>query len=296
MRDLGTLGGNDAQVFPGSINDRGEVTGFSYTNSIPNASTGFPTFHPFLWDGNRMVDLSSLGGDEGMPFVLNNRGQVVGDANLQGDMAYHPFLWSNGVLKDLGTFEGTNGDANSINDSGQVVGDANLEGDQVRHGALWDRGKMVDLGVLPGDRCSTAWSINSAGQVVGASGQCGAGQRAFIWEGGEIANLNDLVFPKSDVILRVPNVISDDGKIGVNGLPPGCDNVDVCGHPYLLIPDGDCDDDLSARITADQNRPADTLPLVAAHNSQTIGTDAKKAAAYRLRERMLQKQRNIKGG
>ena len=294
MRDIGTLGGNDAQAFPGFINDRGQVSGISYTNTTPNATTGLPTIDPFLWDGHKMIDVGTLGGHGGFAAALNNRGEEVGNSNTAGDTGTHPFFWSHGVMTDLGTFGGNFGDGNDLNDNGEVVGDGYFPGDQVRHAFLWSHGYKKDLGVLPGDKCSTASAINPRGQVVGLSGMCGFGVRAFIRERGEMANLNDLVFPKSDVILVEPTVISDDGKIGVNGLPPGCDNGDACGHPYLLIPDGDCDDDLSARITADQSIPSETAEYLIPHNDQATKTDAVKTTMDRLRKRMLEKQRNIK--
>ena len=260
LKDLGTLGGSDAQAFPGNINEKGQLPGVSYLNDIPTI-TGLPPVHPFLWDGRKMIDMGSLGGDFGFPVQLTNRGEAIGIGLLKDDVAQHGFLWSNGVMHDLGTLGGTIGEANAINEKGEVVGDAYFPGDTVRHALLWRNGNRKDLGVLPGDICSAAWWINAQGQVIGNSGQCGFGIRSFIWENGEIANLNDLVTPKSDVVLDEAIMIADTGEIAINGLPPGCDNGDVCGHPYLLIPVGDADDDLSAKIAAQQSSPAVAIHL-----------------------------------
>src|SRR5215831_21305629 len=48
MTDLGTLGGPDSAA-PGGVTDSGLITGFSFTNDIPNPTTGIPTMDPFLW-------------------------------------------------------------------------------------------------------------------------------------------------------------------------------------------------------------------------------------------------------
>ena len=197
--------------------------------------------------------MGTLGGHFAFPVALTNHGESIGNSLLADDLSQHGFLWSNGVMQDLGTLGGTIGEANAINEKGEVVGDAYFPGDAVRHALLWHNGNRKDLGVLPGDICSAAWGINRQGQVIGNSGQCGFGIRSFIWENGEIANLNDLVTPKSDVVLDDAIMIADNGDIAINGRPPGCDDHEFCGHPYLLIPIGDADDELSAKITAQQS-------------------------------------------
>jgi hypothetical protein len=59
MLDLGTLGGNDAAAF--FVNDRGQITGQSYTNTTPNSTTGLPTADSFFWEKGTMLDIGSLG-------------------------------------------------------------------------------------------------------------------------------------------------------------------------------------------------------------------------------------------
>jgi probable HAF family extracellular repeat protein len=244
MRDLGTLGGPDA--FAAYLNERGQVAGFSYTNSTPNDTTGIPTVHPFLWENGRMTDLGSLGGTFSFPNDINNRGQVAGTMNLVGDEFYHPFLWDRGRLIDLGTFGGENGEANWMNDAGEVVGYGYFPGDQVRHAFSWRNGIKTDLGPPPGDICSIAHGINSEGQVVGTSGVCRGALHAVLWENGWPIDLNTAILPNSALQLVRALSINDRGEIAGIGVPPGVSALDVesLGHAFLLVPvDRDRDDD-----------------------------------------------------
>jgi probable HAF family extracellular repeat protein len=106
MEDLSTLGGPDAVAL--FVNERGQVAGFSYTNSTPNPVTGLPPLHPFVWTReNGMKDLGTLGGTLGWIScecgAFNNRGQLVGLSNLAGDQIAHSFLRDGKKLIDLFT-------------------------------------------------------------------------------------------------------------------------------------------------------------------------------------------------
>lgn len=233
MRDLGTLGGPDAQgTF---LNDRGQVAGVSYTSFNPNPDTGVPTQDPFFWEDGRMTDIGTLGGTAGFPSWLNKRGQVTGVSNLPGDQTQHPFLWERGRLLDLGTFGGSNGQATWINDAGEVVGVADFPGDQVHDAFLWKNGAMTDLGNL--GQTSFAFNINGKHQVVGHSKLDDGSFHAFLWDnGGPMMDLNSLLPSGSSLLLTEAFLINEQGEIAGIGLPPGCGNADDCGHAYLLIP------------------------------------------------------------
>jgi probable HAF family extracellular repeat protein len=242
MQDLGTLGGPDA--FGIFVNDRGQVLGFSYVNSVPNATTGIPTGDGFLWDHGVMMDIKDpLGGTIVSPFVLNNHGEVVGRADILGDVGEegHPFLWDRGVFTDLGTFGGRSGSANWINDAGQIAGGANLcdscfHGLPVFHAFLWEDGFKSDLGAVGGDGCSIALHINLRGEIVGFSLPCdGSTVRASLWRKHEPAiDLNSAIPPNSGFRLFDASSINDRGDIvGFGALPNGD------GRDFLLIPTED---------------------------------------------------------
>ena len=273
MRDLGTLGGPDA--FGQTMNDRGQVAGFSYTNSTPNPATGVPPIHPLLWDNGNMFDLS-LGGTFGVVDWLNNRGQAVGESTVAGDLADHPFLWDRGKLTDLGTFGGSFGSASWINEAGAVVGVAGYpDPTGINHGFLWKNGKINDLGSLSGDRCSFAYAINSHEQIVGTSfeveGICFWPQPAItawsavLWENGSIIDLNSRVPSNSSLQLAIAFNINERGEIAGIGIPPGVPlgDLEVSSHAFLLVPcaEGDegCEDGAEVATAATQSYPVPTI-------------------------------------
>lgn len=239
--DLGTLGGPDAFVSAGCVNQReGLVAGASYTNAIPSTITGFPPVHPFVWKNGTMIDLGSLGGTFGSAQCANNRGQIIGQSDLSGDLTFHPFLWQQGILTDLGTLGGDNGTAVWINNDRDVVGEADVPGSEEHHAFLWRNGVMKDLGTLGDD--SHASAINSERQIVGnftISGRTEPPFRhAFLWEkGGPMIDLNNLIPADSGLELVTADNINERGEIVGVGVPDRC-FPDFCGHFFLLIPCG----------------------------------------------------------
>jgi probable HAF family extracellular repeat protein len=255
MLDLQTLGGPDAAA--AYVNNAGQVAGASYTDSQINPDTGIPTEHPFLWEKGVMQDLGSLGGSVAFPNALTDRGEIIGESLVAGDATEHPFLWTKSQgMQDLGTLGGDFGRGYAINNEGQAVGVTSLSNGSVR-AFLWQSGMMKNLGALKGDGCSSAYAMNSNGQVIGASFACDFSTvHAVLWEQGSIINLNRFVRPGSGITLTDPSSINDRGEIVVDGTLNGN------RHAFMLVPckedagnNTDCVDSASSSGATQVGRP-----------------------------------------
>lgn len=238
MHDLGTLGGPLALAT--DVNERGEVGGFSLTATDP--ITGQQGSHGFIWQNGRMISLT-LGGAFGEGSTLNNLGQAVGHSTLPGDLEDHVVLWDGEKNIDMGTLGGTQSFPTGFTDRGSISGASLTTDDQFLHAALWRRGKIIDLASPPGDSCSLAWGLNSKDQVVGISlPSCDPSTAyAFLWQNGEMVDLNTLIPPDSNLHLVYALQMNDAGEIAGVGVPPdftlqSLEDVDAVGRAFVLVP------------------------------------------------------------
>ena len=235
LRELPTLGGNHG--FATGVNNKGYVVGWAETPvHDPTCSEGSAQelqFRAVLWDPKngskekiKATELQPLGDDAtSAATAINDSRQVVG---ISGDCdqavgrysARHAVLWDkNRKPTEIPNLGGTSWHTPmDINAQGDVVGFSNPDepgdetGEFISRAFYWPYGaaEAEDLGTLEGHAFSEAFAINARRQVVGVSFATDA--RAFIWEGGDMIDLNDLVDIAPDVLLSAQD-INDAGQI-----------------------------------------------------------------------------------
>ena len=244
MTDLPTLGGYNG--FATGVNKFGQIVGWTENTFVDPTCDQTRTqrlqFRAVIW-GPGENDIQEL-----LPFTddsvsaataINDKGQVVGISGLcdraVGRLsAIRAVIWENGGVDDMGSIGGDAWNTPmSINEFGEVVGFANIAPGPAfnAHAFLWTADEGIeDLGtLLPEHTLSQGLGINKKGQIVGMScapdfEDC----RAFIYENGEMTDLNSLV-PGFTGHLAFANDINDKGEIaGGTG----------DGQPYLAIPIG----------------------------------------------------------
>ncbi len=188
--------------------------------------------------GGGLTDLGVLPtGDYSTAYGINDSGVIVGYSTvISGSRPntvtnIYAFITTNGVgsLSQLGPFPGgTYSAAYAINNAGQVAGESDTGGEV--HAFLYD-GTMHDLGTLGGTN-SSATAINSAGDVVGYALTTNEDEHAFLYRGGVMQDLNNLITPGCPFTnLLSADGINDLGQITGSGLTTNGDY-----HAYLITP------------------------------------------------------------
>jgi len=125
---LGSLTGTDTVSHATSVNEQGDVVGWSWV--APGQRHAFIRFH----GAATLVDLGTLGGSNAVANGVNGLGEVTGSSELPGDTVTHAFLWSaSGGMVDQGTLGGTNSYGYGIDDVHHIVGTSQITGDGASH-------------------------------------------------------------------------------------------------------------------------------------------------------------------
>jgi probable HAF family extracellular repeat protein len=171
------------------LNERGQAIGTS-------TLAGDESWHAFLWENGKMVDLGTLGGESSEPLAVNERGWIVGRSDYSPNSPYHhAVLWFDRTSKmDLGIVAPChNSTATAVNARGLVVG---------------------GLGGCTDDPSDLGFSS------------------AFVWRPGRrMADLNSLVIPGSNMHIEFATGINDKGEIAANAFLPAGEI-----HGILLVP------------------------------------------------------------
>ncbi len=234
MQDLGTLGGEESRA--NGINNLRQVVGWSYDS---NGNT-----RAFISEGGGPMRQLQVWSGRSVATDINNSGQIVGQG--WNGTANHAFFYeedpSTGEIKilDLGTLYRTTSDssATAVSQSGEFIVGSSEHPSYRTHAFLYvrsaDTGEIIDLGTLGGSFLySYARGVNNSGQVVGDSKTSTNHSHAFLYEDGEMIDLNDLtIFGAENFEFTTAADINDLGWIVGTGKYPG-----GLPRPYLLIVD-----------------------------------------------------------
>ncbi|MGA8223840.1 MAG: hypothetical protein WB780_19485 [Candidatus Acidiferrales bacterium] len=186
----------DSDTAATAINDRGQVVGISGACDVAVGATS--ALHAVMWDNGQVINLGSFGSAGwNTPMDINNRGDVVGFAN---------------VLPDVFT-------------------DGQLNGNFTAFLKTRD-GQIQNLGHLDGDTNSSALGINNQGQIVGQSFGGPEGTQAFIYENGKMLPLQSFLPAGSTLTLLFAQSINDFGEITGEAF----DSATGTAPAFLLIP------------------------------------------------------------
>ncbi len=284
--DIGSLGGG--YVYPYRINSSGLVVGES--------SLGSGDVHAFMFSAGTMSDMGTLDGTPSGAYsgayAVNDSGVVVGQSSTANG-EYHGFVYGRGAMTDIGTLGGEYSIATAVNSNGQVLAFSTLPGGATYHACVYAGGMLVDLGTLGGDY-SWGYGMNNLGQVVGESTTSEGVSHAFLWQNGEMRDLNELLPADSGWVLNSAQFINDAGRIVGDGtlnngtssffvmdVGSGEDNhapVPVVGQDQVV----DCASQVTLDASASSDPDGDAITFEWSMNGSVIGANATLTPSFPL--------------
>lgn len=237
--NAGTVAELASLVTSGDALDLNTATGISADGAI--CGIGFDpaaqATRGFVTTGGELKSIGALGSspsNKSHAQGINDRHVVVGasDTDAGGE---HAVRFENGVLTDLHAtagIAGGNSRAFDVNRFGVISGAADFTNDgfDLQTAALWIGSQVIDLGHL-GHPESWAFGLNDLGTVVGGAVLSDGQNRAFLWNGGSMIDLNTLVAPGSGWILLTAGDIDNAGRITGTGSHQGV------LRAFLALPD-----------------------------------------------------------
>lgn len=210
MHNIGTLGdGLEARAY--GINNNGKVVGWSNTTADGTDHVGF--IYDIDTDSMTGIGGSILGGKRSFAFDINDKDQIAGTATL-ADGSAHAFSYIDGTATDLGSLDDSGySEARAINENGYVTG-WSLTESKDNHAFLYNGTEMLDIGSLGGD--TKGLDVNIHGQVVGSGKDADGNSVSFLYTGGQMINLVDLLSAEDQGMIkefREAASINDDGTI-----------------------------------------------------------------------------------
>ncbi len=201
------------------VNERGEAAG----GFVPMVGAAL---HAYVFREGEAADIHaqmSLGGDYSVATGINDEGDIVGAATAgpgPSTDSRHAVVYENGQLVDLhanGRLGSRWSEALDINNARDVAGALESADAGCPHAFLLGAGSstLTDFhGLLPGGGCSSyAWGINDRGDVVGSADSLRGPPYAFLYAGGRVFDLNNLIPANSGWVLAAAHGISNDGRI-----------------------------------------------------------------------------------
>jgi probable HAF family extracellular repeat protein len=155
-----------------AVNNAGDIVGYYFDDN-------YGPYHGFLYSGGVFSEIDVPGALRTFVTGINNAGQIAGYYCVDPCQVTTGFKFSQGTYKDVKYPNAASTSIHGINDWGDLVGNWYGLTGQGGDFVFWNSSQQFQGFNLRGIGLSTAWGVNSSGEIVGAVSQPNGGEVAF---------------------------------------------------------------------------------------------------------------------